>query len=111
MKKSQFKSLIKSIIKEVINMGEPNRFEFNDFNWLGNMAGFGVPSDVKIGSMYIGTIESDSKGNGYRVVLVDTPKGKIKLPVNPKNLFKSKNLAADFLHRIWSYYRTRKASL
>ncbi len=80
-------------------------FRFNDFNWLSNMSGFGTPTDVYWDTIYLGTIESTPDGDHYKIVLVDTPKGKKPLTQNEKNKFKSKNLAAEMLHKIWKFAR------
>lgn len=107
MKESQLKKLIESIIRE-IDVEDIGKYTFHDFGWIHNMAGFGVPSDVKYGSVYLGTIESVE--DGYKIVLIDTPHGNKKFPNNEKNKFKTKNLAAEFLHKAWLFYKTGKVS-
>jgi hypothetical protein len=81
-------------------------FRFHDFKWMGNMAGFGVPTDVNWDTTYIGTIESEA--DGYKIVFIDTPRGKRNVHQSPKNKFKSKNLAAEALLRTWKVVRNSK---
>ena len=78
-------------------------YRFDDFKWLANMAGFGLPSDVYWATIYLGKIESQP--DGYAIKLVDTPNGKQKIKSTPNNKFKSKNQAADALHRTWKKFR------
>jgi|ERR1035437_1302721 hypothetical protein len=79
------------------------KYTFIDFPELGNAAGFRIPSDVRFGSIYIGTIESDT--NGYMIKLIDTTTGKKTVRQTPRNRFKSKDLAAIALHRSWKELR------
>ena len=66
--------------------------------------GFGILTEVYYNDMYIGSIISTL--NGYILDVVDTPK-KVKPIVRDNiNNFKSKNLAADALHRLWKKQRT-----
>lgn len=78
-------------------------YRFDDFKWLGNMAGFGVPTDVYYGSVYLGLIES--KPDGYVIQMVDTPKGKQRIKQGGQNLFKTKEHAAEILHKSWKILR------
>jgi hypothetical protein len=80
-------------------------FRFRDFKWMSNAAGFGDPTDVFWDSVYLGTIESSPDGDHYRVVIIDTPKGKIKIAQNDQNKFKSKKLASESLYKIWKIIR------
>jgi len=84
-------------------------YKFDDFNWLGNKNGFDTPSDVYYGSILLGTIES--KRDGYVVTVVMGPIGPdTRRPVvqGPTNKFKSKNLAAEALHKTWKALRNKK---
>jgi hypothetical protein len=101
MKLSELKPIIKTILNESMEEG----FKFKEFNWLSNRAGFGTPVDVYWDSVYLGTIESTPDGDHYRIVFVDTPTGKQKIAQNEQNQFKSKNLAAETLHRTWKLVR------
>jgi len=78
-------------------------YRFDDFKWLGNMAGFGVPTDVYYGTVYLGLIES--KPDGYVIQMVDTPKGKQRIKQGGQNLFKTKEHAAEILHKTWKILR------
>lgn len=81
-------------------------FKFKDFKWLSNMAGFGTPTDVFWDTIYLGTIEEAPDGAYYRITLVDTPQGKKRIGGDDtQNQFKSKNLAAETLHRTWKMIR------
>jgi hypothetical protein len=79
-------------------------YRFDDFNWLATMDGFNVPTDVYNGTVYLGTIES--KPEGYTIRLVDTPKGKQPIQQSANNSFKSKQQAAQVLHRTWQTIRS-----
>lgn len=105
MKKSALITLIKTIITEA----SPTGYSFDDFEWLGNMSGFGIPSDVYYGAIYLGTIESDI--DGYRLVLVDTPRAKKRVEQSSLNRFKSKNESARVLHLLWKYERRERPEL
>jgi hypothetical protein len=80
-------------------------YRFDDFNWLGNMAGFRKPSDVYYGSILLGVIESES--DGYVIKVVKGPLGDLSLKPSPQNKFKTKDEAAKILHNMWR--RLRKA--
>lgn len=67
------------------------------------MAGFGVPTDVYYGTVYLGLIES--KPDGYVIQMVDTPKGKQRIKQGGQNLFKTKEHAAEILHKTWKILR------
>lgn len=104
MKKSQLTTLIKAIVVECMNPLNEG-FKFRDFKWLSNMAGFGTPSDVYWDTIFLGTIEETPGGDHYRIILIDTPQGKKRIAQNEQNQFKSKNLAAETLHRTWKMIR------
>jgi hypothetical protein len=91
-----------------ISKGKPltEGFRFKDFKWLSNVAGFGTPTDVFWDSIYLGTIESAPDGDHYRITLIDTPQGKQKIKTNKQNEFKSKNQAAEMLHKTWKLIRS-----
>lgn len=78
-------------------------YKFHEFKWLANMAGFGMPVDVSYGTIYLGLIESTP--DGYVIQMVDTPKGKQKIKQGGKNKFKTKQAAAETLHKTWSVLR------
>ena len=88
----------------MVSMPISGKYTFRDFDYLADENGFGIPSDVKIGSIYIGTIESNK--DGYVIKQVDAPKGHRRVDDTPKNKFKSKNLAAESLHKLWQWIRT-----
>lgn len=90
----------KNSIKESTDMN----YKFDEFKWLGNMAGFGVPVDVSYGAIYLGLIESTP--DGYVIQMVDTPKGKQKIRQGGTNKFKTKQDAAETLHKAWKLMRT-----
>jgi hypothetical protein len=107
MRKSTLKSIVKHVLREMIDVEKNGPYTFKDFGWMGNMAGFGVPSDVYVGSTYIGTIETTNDGANVYIVLVDTPEGKKRFKKDsPTNKFKSKNQAAEGLHRVWKIIRS-----
>lgn len=92
--------MIRRIVEETMSAG----YNFEDFKWLGGMDGFGVPTDVRYGPTYIGTIKS--KPTGYEIIYVDTPQGLIPIGPNVKqNMFKSKMAAAERLHITWKTIR------
>ena len=105
MTRARFAKLIKTIIKEALDSA--SNYTFDDFDYLAKPNGFGVPTDVKYKSTYIGTIESMPEG--YQIVLIDTPKsGKQVIRPNKKqNVFKSKDLAATQLHKVWKLIRSK----
>ena len=49
-------------MKYINNPIKENTYKFNDFKWLGNMAGFGILTDIYYGSILLGTIESQKDG-------------------------------------------------
>jgi hypothetical protein len=84
-----------------------SKYTFIDFPECGNAAGFRIPSDVKLGTIYLGKIESDT--NGYMIKLIDTPTGKKTVRETPLNRFKSKNSAAISLHILWNKLRNNES--
>jgi hypothetical protein len=84
-----------------------HQYEFRSFKWLANKDGFNYPIDVKYGTVYLGLIQA--KPDGYVIRMVDTPSGKREVPQNTRNKFKSENLAAATLHKLWQWNRTTKA--
>jgi len=79
------------------------QYRFDDFNWMKRGDGFGIPSDVYYGTILIGTIISQE--NGYLVALVKGPNGDRSYRQDPKKPFKTKNDAAQALHRAWKSLR------
>ena len=79
-------------------------YKFDEFKWLGRMDGFGVPVDVRYGTVYLGLIESTP--DGYVIQMVDTPQGKQKIKQGGENKFKTKQDAAETLHKAWKLLRT-----
>jgi len=78
---------------------------FKDHKWLANMAGFGMPTDVYLGTVLLGVIESQPET--YIIVLIKGPERDINvLPTVSWNHFKTKNDAAKMLHLLW--FRLRK---
>ena len=82
-------------------MNESYRFE--DFHWLANMSGFGKPTNVYHDSILLGVIISEP--NGYVIDRILGPKGTVSVKKTSKNKFKTKNDAAETLHRTWKSLR------
>ena len=77
---------------------------FRKFDWLASKDGLNCPIDVYNNTVYLGTIES--KSNGFVIKVVDTPlKGKEIVKQNDNNMFKSQNIAAQVLHKLWQFIR------
>lgn len=92
-----------SPVKEIKELG----YKFRDFKWLGNMAGFGVPTEVYYGSILLGIIESQP--SGYIIVILKGPNKNISIPPTVNwNHFKTKNEAAHMLHILWKKSRQSK---
>jgi hypothetical protein len=81
-------------------------YKFRAFKWLSAMDGFGYPVDVYYGNVYLGIIEA--LANGFVIRFVDTPRGKVKIKETPNNMFKSQQLAANMLHKVWKLARNDK---
>ena len=81
-------------------------YRFHDFNWLANMSGFGKPTDVYHDSILLGVIISEP--NGYVIDRILGPKGTVSVKKTSKNKFKTKNDAAETLHRTWKSLRNTK---
>jgi len=83
------------------------QYRFDDFKWLGNVAGFGVPTDVYYGTVYLGTIES--RPDGYVLSDVKGPTKLVRVVKTGKNpvekKYKTKNDAAKKLHKLWKHLR------
>jgi hypothetical protein len=79
-------------------------YKFTDFTWLASANGFNYPIDVYHGSVHLGTLEA--KAHAFVILSVDTPTGKQSIRQSKANEFKSKNLAAEVLHRTWKTYRS-----
>jgi hypothetical protein len=94
---------IDTVLKNKNMISENTSYKFDEFKWLANMAGFGMPVDVSYGTIYLGLIESTP--DGYVIQMVDTPKGKQKIKQGGKNKFKTKQAAAETLHKTWSVLR------
>lgn len=78
-------------------------YKFKDFDWMKTMDGFNIPTDVLYGNIQLGVIAS--KPNGYVILTIAGPHGLINVKSDKNNLFKTKNLAADMLHRMWKQQR------
>ena len=79
------------------------QYKFDDFKWLGRQDGFGIPTDVYYGSIFLGVIVSSP--DGYMIGLVKGPKNDITIKKSPKNMFKTKNDVAKVLHNTWKELR------
>jgi len=79
------------------------QYKFDDFKWLARGDGFGVPTDVYYGTVLLGVIVSQE--NGYVVATVKGPKGDRSYKQDPKKPFKTKDDAAQALHRAWKSLR------
>jgi len=79
------------------------QYRFDDYTYLKRGDGFGVPTDVYYGSILLGVIVSQE--NGYLVGLVKGPNGDRAYKQDPKKPFKTKNDAAEALHRAWKSLR------
>lgn len=84
-------------------MAQPATYRFQDFNWMARMDGFGVPSDVYYGNILLGVIISEP--DGYYIERVMGPLKVQGVQRTPSNKFKSKNLAAQMLHKVWARMR------
>ena len=78
-------------------------YKFTDFKWLATMDGFNYPVDVYLGQTWLGTLVA--KPAGYAIKMIDSPTGKQDIKQSQNNNFKSKNLAAQVLHRTWQTFR------
>ena len=65
--------------------------------------GFGYPTDVIYGTIYLGTLVA--KPDGFVIQVLDTPKGQKSIAKSPGNIFKTEALAAIALHRTWLFYK------
>jgi len=79
------------------------QYRFDDFNWMKRGDGFGIPSDVYYGTILLGVIVSQE--NGYLIGLVKGPNGDRSYKQDPKKPFKTKDDAAEALHRAWKSLR------
>lgn len=79
------------------------QYKFDDFNWLKRGDGFGIPTDVYYGTILLGVIISQE--NGYLIGLVKGPNGDRSYKQDPKKPFKTKDDAAEALHRAWKSLR------
>ena len=102
---------ITSMVRDPLNDPELNgkmnegKYRFDDFNWLSNMAGFHKPTDVYYGTILIGTIESDPKGDAYRIISVQGIKGTTSIQQDKNNRFKTKDDATVIVHHLWKLMR------
>ena len=85
------------------NKLDEEQYQFDDFGELAKGTGFGVPSTVYYGTIALGVIVSDK--DGYMISTVKGPVGDITYKPSPNNKFKTKNLAAEVLHRTWKSLR------
>ena len=79
------------------------QYRFDDFNWLKRGDGFGVPTDVYYGTVLLGVIVSQE--NGYVIGLVKGSNGDRPYKQDSKKPFKTKDDAAETLHRAWKSIR------
>ncbi len=79
------------------------QYKFDDFKWLARQDGFGIPTDVYYGSVLLGVIVSSPEG--YMIGLIKGPKNDITIKKSPKNMYKTKNDAAQSLHQVWKQLR------
>lgn len=80
-------------------------FKFTDYKWMSTMAGFNYPVDVHYGTVYLGILFAEQ--DGYVIDRVSLPNGGMKqVQRGGINKFKSANLAAEALHRLWKMQRT-----
>jgi hypothetical protein len=93
----------KNAIKRDIVKESKMTYKFDEFKWLANISGFGTPVDVSYGTVYLGLIESAH--DGYVIRMVDTPEGKKRIKQGGKNKFKTKQDAAETLHKTWAVLR------
>ncbi len=82
------------------------QYRFDDFNWMKRGDGFGIPTDVYYGTILLGVVVSQP--NGYLVALVKGPTGDRSYKQDPKRPFKTKDDAAEALHRAWKSLRQGK---
>jgi len=76
-----------------------SQYRFDDFDWLKRGDGFGIPTDVHYGAIFLGTIESEP--HGYVLKMVSAPLGNLPLKPSPQNKFNTKYEAAKVLHNMW----------
>jgi hypothetical protein len=67
------------------------------------MDGFGYPVDVYHGSVHLGILLANA--DGYSIAAVSGPLKQIQIKQGPKNMFKSKEIAAQVLHHAWKSER------
>jgi hypothetical protein len=79
------------------------QYKFDDFTYLARGDGFGVPTDVYYGTILLGVIVSQE--NGYVVAIIKGPNGDRSYRQDPKKTFKTKEEAAQALHRAWKSLR------
>ena len=81
-------------------------FRFHVFKWLSRMDGFGYPIDVYKRAVFLGTLEVFPEG--VTIFRVQTPLANMIVKKSPANMFKSQELAALALHRLWQAERMPK---
>lgn len=84
-------------------MIQSEAYKFKDFNWMARMDGFGIPSDVYYGKIFLGVIVSEP--DGYYIERIMGPLKVQGIQRTSHNKFKSKNLAAQMLHKVWARMR------
>jgi len=70
------------------------------------MDGFGYPIDVYNGAVFLGTLEVFPEG--VKIALVQTPFANLTVAQCHLNNFKTQELAAQALHRLWLVERMPK---
>ena len=78
-------------------------YTFHDFPEAAYGDGFGYPTDVKYGSVYLGTLIN--LANGIVIKYVDTPDGKKSIKPGGTNRFKTQQDASETLHKTWAFLR------
>ena len=78
-------------------------YKFDDYPEYARMDGFGMPIDVSYGNVLLGVIATEP--DGYILVKVLTPKSERRFALSTNNNFKTKNQAAEVLHRAWKKER------
>lgn len=78
-------------------------YKFEEFKGNATPDGFNYPVDVYYGTIYLGTLIA--KADGYVIAQVATPTAKTKISPSRNNKFRTKEIAAEVLHRTWKSIR------
>lgn len=79
-------------------------FKFKTFKHLAQGDGFHYPVDVYNGATWLGTLIAEP--DGFVIKMMDTPDGKQNIASSKENKFKSHNMAAEMLYKVWRLYRS-----